>query len=94
MSPVPKGPLPGTTVRRLQVAPPSVEIKKGALGPPIGAGRNAVATMWLGFAGLTAMFGSLFWLESPLSDRGTMLTMWSIGLAPYLRSTSNCCVGW
>src|SRR4051794_40617251 len=46
----------------------------GADGPPIGSGVNAVAAICWGLAGLTARVGSLSWLVSRLSERGTMLT--------------------
>src|SRR5579864_4026598 len=64
----------GTIELRLQVLPPSVETKMGAKAPPIGSGVNAVPAISRGLAGLTARVGSLSWLVSRLSERGTMLT--------------------
>jgi hypothetical protein len=49
---------------------------------------NAVATMSVGLAGLTAMFGSLSWALSPLSAFGIMLTTRITASHPRLCSRS------
>ncbi len=67
---------PGRMTFKVQVRPPSVETKMGPLPEARGSGVNAVAAICDGFAGLTATFGSLSRLVSPLSELGIMLTTW------------------
>ncbi|HYS75514.1 MAG TPA: hypothetical protein VEM38_05370 [Burkholderiales bacterium] len=55
----PSAALLGTIDLRLHVLPPSVDTKIGARSPPAGSGVNAEAAIWSGFAGLTAIVGSL-----------------------------------
>src|SRR5687767_1351525 len=45
----------------------------GAKAPRAGSGVNADAAICSGFAGLTAILGSLSWFSSPLSDFGIIL---------------------
>src|SRR5688572_20913122 len=45
----------------------------GAKAPRAGSGVNAEAAICSGFAGLTAILGSLSWFSSPLSDFGIIL---------------------
>src|SRR5437762_13902008 len=76
MSPVPVPLLPPGTIELIvQVLPPSVEIKIGALGPPVGSGVKAEAAMCSGLVGLTSRFGSLSLLVSKLICLGMILTI-------------------
>src|SRR5712671_7868873 len=76
MSPVPVRLLPpGTMELMVHVIPPSVEMKMGAFGPPVGSGVKAEAAMCSGFVGLTSRFGSLSLLVSKLICLGMMLTI-------------------
>src|ERR1700704_3362190 len=76
----------GTMQFIAQVLPPSLETKMGARFGPQNPwlGVKADPATWRGLAGLTARFGSLSWLVSPLWAKGIMLTTvtWAAWLSP------------
>src|SRR6185295_6247594 len=73
MSPVLPLPL-GTMLLSVQVLPPLVETKIGAvLTAPVGLTVNAEPAICAGFAGFTERFGSLSWRVSLLWALGIML---------------------
>src|SRR5688572_18124689 len=53
----------------------------GAKAPRAGSGVNADAAICNGFAGLTAILGSLSWFSSPLKDFGIIFTSRREGVA-------------
>src|SRR5437868_14970596 len=63
----------------VQVLPPSVEMKIGALGLPAGSGVKAEAAMCSGLEGLTSRFGSLSLLVSKLICFGMIFTISIVG---------------